>query len=99
MRWMMKLAAAEPSPATWSPARSTTASGFRPDKAATALPMSWGPFTSITSTLKSAAAEVRAERDFLLPFASQTTARLFTWGQAFFMAFDQGVIIPRRERH
>ncbi len=78
MRWMRKLAAEEPSPATLSPDRRITASGLRPVSVPMALPMSWGPFTSTTITFNPPAAAVRAERAALLPFASQTTATVPT---------------------
>ncbi|OIQ64896.1 hypothetical protein GALL_535500 [mine drainage metagenome] len=51
-----------------------------------ALPTSWGPFTSTTSTRMPPAAAVSSFRAPRLAAASQTTAMLVRLGQTFFMA-------------
>ena len=74
MRWMRKEAALLPSETTLSLGRRTTASGLRLVRALTALPISWGPFTSTTMTFMPEKAPVTASTAALLPVASHTTA-------------------------
>ena len=62
------------------------ASGLRPDRVPTALPMSWGPLTSTTIRFMPPAAPVSALRAALLPLESQTTARVLQCGHDFFTA-------------